>query len=134
MKSPESLQEQIDSLIGCPFEEFGRGPDSFDCLGVVRHVGSLFNVDIPDYESVFPQSERERKALARALGDADRVETPQPGDVIYFRQEEGGIHMGIVVDSEYFVHATRKFGVCKTRLSHPMWSQLIQGFYRARKA
>lgn len=40
---------ELNDLLGLPFADGGRGPDSYDCWGIVREVYRRYGVTLPDY-------------------------------------------------------------------------------------
>jgi cell wall-associated NlpC family hydrolase len=52
-------------LLGKPFADGGRGPDSFDCVGLAIEVQRRRGLDIPDFVS--SQAELHRQMAAGGL-------------------------------------------------------------------
>jgi cell wall-associated NlpC family hydrolase len=118
---------EISELIGTPFAYGGRGPDQFDCYGLVKHLYERRGARLPDYRSPSDQN-RIGALMAGALTlwePCDRV----PGAVVVFRIMGRVSHCGIVVDDDRFIHTWEgSGGVCIERLSE--WEKRVHGFVR----
>jgi cell wall-associated NlpC family hydrolase len=135
----ESLHSKIADLIGKPFVPFGRGPDGYDCLGIIIEAGRRIGVHLPDYESLQPG---DCLAISERLGATIRAEwvpvvgTALPGDVAVMCLQKWTVidHVGMFLSNEEFIHCTKKLGVLLTNKDHPCWAPLIQGIYRLIRA
>ncbi|MBB4315372.1 C40 family peptidase [Roseospira marina] len=120
---PESA---ILDLIGKPFAYGGRGPDSFDCYGLLMELYRRKGVMLPDYRSPTRLHD-----IAAALADGLWRWTPiesRPGAAVTFRIKGYGAHVGLVLRHDRFIHTWEGTGgVCIERLSH--WKQRVLGFY-----
>jgi cell wall-associated NlpC family hydrolase len=116
-------------LIGTPFEENGRGPDTYDCWGLlmVMHRRN-FGREIPDYKH--PGSAAKiAEAMSRDMHLWRRVERG-PGASILFKVFGLGSHVGFQIDPYRFIHTWEKSGgVLIERLSFGDWDRRIIGFY-----
>lgn len=117
-------------LIGKPFARGGRGPDAYDCWGlmleVLRRMGHAPN----DYPS-------EPYLLADAL--ADEWEPVMraaltPGDGILLRSCDSSYlwHIGVAIDPFHMIHAREGVGVCLECFDSLVYARRIAGFYRYR--
>jgi cell wall-associated NlpC family hydrolase len=119
-------------LIGIPFEDLGRGPEAFDCYGIVLEGAKLLGIDLPDYGSIashlsgeISRMAEERKPLFK------RLRKPKAGAIVAFTTRTPMVidHFGLVIDDYNFLHTTRATGGQICSLEHPMWKRLIEGFY-----
>jgi cell wall-associated NlpC family hydrolase len=105
----------IDDYIGIPFRHGARGPDAFDCYGLVAAVLlAAKGVSIPDWHADSPHPQGASRAIAAALrgecegGRAEKVEQPQDFDIAivgsYSRPHHVGlyVHGGVLHASEFF--------------------------------
>lgn len=117
--------ETLD-LIGKPFKYGGRGPDSYDCWGVVMEMMRRNGVSVPDYGHATDH----RTIAAMMLGAKPQWEPckPQPGALLLIRVKGLHCHVGFQVAENYFIHAMEAPGVCVERIS--LWENKIEGFYR----
>jgi cell wall-associated NlpC family hydrolase len=118
----------FDDLLGKPFSDFGRGPDTFDCWGLVIEVAGRLGIEVPDYGRIVPDTEQVWHAYVDHHADYVRSEII-PGAIVLFRRMGSGLHFGIVIDPEHFLHADPSLGVVKVRMDHPMYCRLIKGYF-----
>jgi len=129
--------EKLDfsDLIGKPFSDLGRGPDSYDCWGLVREAGNRLGIEIPDYGDIHYWKREEIKGCIGQKAKFDFVETKEPmvGDIVVFK--EGGfgeLHFGILIDDHNVLHAGPEIGVRKNSINSIFFRQMIKGFYRCK--
>jgi cell wall-associated NlpC family hydrolase len=116
-------------LIGTLYEDGGRGPN-YDCYGLVMECYRRFGIHLPDYNTLVDDTSKPGVVLA-AMGDGwEPVEEIEFGDVILFKV--GGInrHVGIAVESGYFIHILFGASTVRQPLNHMFWRNRIVGFYR----
>lgn len=121
--------EQLAELIGKPYKRGGRGPDAFDCYGLVMHLMALDGIHIRDYTS--PENQAVvAHLMMKELRLWDRCE-PKPGAGVMFRLPMG-THCGYVLPNERFIHCwEHSGGVVIERLS--LWKSRAVGFYEYRR-
>lgn len=124
----------VSDLVGKPFAEFGRGPDAFDCYGLVLEVSRRLGRPFPDYGSLPSASEGAIRRIEerRDEGAFAPASTPAVGDVVLMALSAPGRpdHLGIVTEPGWFLHALPKRGACLSRLA--LWAPFILGVYRHR--
>lgn len=125
MQAPAT--SEITELIGVPFAYGGRGPDTFDCYGLLMHLHALRGVKLPDYRS--PRDQATIAALmANQLTLWEQCE-PEAGACVALRIVRGVSHCGMVLEDDRFIHTWEKSGgVCIERLSD--WQHRTLGVYR----
>lgn len=115
-------------LLGKPWRKDGRGPDAFDCVGLLLEISRRLGSALPDYKSDLHE-------LALALcGAWERVTDPQPGDGILIRSVDPDWHIGVVCGAGYMLHARPQCGVTRERYNADPWHKRIEGFYRWKQA
>lgn len=124
----------VSDLVGKPFAEFGRGPQSYDCYGLVLEVSRRLGRPFPDYGSLPAASEGAIRRIEERRGELSHVTAPDVGDVILMAVSAPGRpdHLGIVTEPGWFLHALPRRGACLSRIS--LWTPFILGFYRAEGA
>lgn len=122
--------------VGLPWRDRGRGPEGWDCWGLVRLVyDERLGIALPSYDEAYPSSvegaEIER-LIGRRREDGPWVEVsdPEPFDVILFRQGRHDSHVGLVVDRTHMLHMMEAGQSRIERFDTPQWSRRFQGFAR----
>lgn len=129
-------------LIGVPFEYGGRGPDLYDCYGLLMELHRRQGKIIPDYRStsdsqVVAETMRASienkvwiaKWLKESAADKPPFSLMQPGDVLLLKIKGLPCHVGMVVEPDKFVHTWEGVGsVLTERIS--LWRQRILGIYK----
>lgn len=117
----------ISDLVGVPFVYGGRGPEAFDCYGLVMECARRDGVTLPDFGFASDQA-----LVAAMMGVTmpqwEPVE-PQAGAVVLFRVGRFVCHVGYLLDAGRMIHTWDKSGgVTIARLDD--WKQRIVGFYK----
>ncbi len=116
-------------LVGKPFARDARGPDAYDCLGLVIEVTRRNGFAVPEYAST--SEELARQQHEGLLGPCRRVERAEPGCVVLLRSTHAtGRHLGIMIDRWRMIHASEDAGqaVIET-LQRSLWGRRVLGFY-----
>lgn len=124
--------------LGKPFAERGRGPDGYDCWGLIITLARQAGTELPDLPPGVnaPCSVDAAGRAAVAAGLFERVAEPCPWAVVAFHDQAPALrryvsHFGLCVSRTEFVHASRAAGrVLVSRLSDHPWRELREGFYR----
>ena len=110
---------QTYDLIGKPFAYHARGPESFDCWGLVRECYFRWHgVELPDYPST--RSPRANDVeISGALKEKrwQRVERPFPGAIALMRVRNFGSHVGFVTSPTRMIHTLQGMGVTSVKTS-----------------
>lgn len=103
----------------------GRGPERFDCWGLVRHVlDKEFNVSLPSYT----YGDDPGDAIMDGVKHFQETESPKEGDLALFSDP---LHIGIMLCPDSMLHITSKKDVSVERLS-AFRSKRVKGFFRVR--
>ncbi|MDX5412901.1 MAG: C40 family peptidase [Rhodobacterales bacterium] len=119
----------FNDLIGVEFEYGGRGPESFDCWGLVQECHRRWHgIELPDYRSSSNRSEN--AAVMAAEGKRLWTQLPEiePGAVLLLRVGRFGSHVGFAHSRTRFLQALEGFGVMESRVSR--FERQIIGAYR----
>lgn len=117
----------VCDLIGTPFDYGGRGPDAYDCYGLLMELMKKDGITIADFRSTDNIS-----VIAKMMGENiylwRRCEK-KPGCGILFRIKGLGAHVGYLLDDgTSFVHTWEgSGGVLIESLAD--WEHRIMGFY-----
>lgn len=114
-----------EDLIGKTFEYGGRGPDKYDCYGLLREMYSRTGKEIPDYSSPSVGAEIIAKILDKK-SEWTEVER-QPGVAALIRLR-GNAHVGFILPYGMFIHVwERSGGVTVERIRD--WEARIVAYY-----
>lgn len=122
---------ELAGLIGTPFKYCGRGPNSFDCYGLVREIYRRDGIEIPDL--VYRADGSVMTAVAISASSVKSVwqelDFPEHGSVLMFKVP-GNMHVGYYLGNDEFIHSWEgSGGVTIERLSFG-WKNRIVGIYR----
>lgn len=122
----------IDDLIGKPFENGGRGPDNFDCWGLVLEIFRRYGIELPDYKISCEEASQIDNEIHKEKKDWLRCEKeiPTPALVVMrFNEVVLCNHTGVYLGYNRFIHTREKIGVNIDRIDSPAWRRKIEGFY-----
>lgn len=124
--APDHKPKYLD-LIGKPFAIGARGPDKFDCYGLVGELYKRLGMMIPEV-----RSPEEQERMSKQLFDTSQLWTPCEvgmGSVLTFRIGRYVSHVGMIVSPTQFVHVWEgaRLGVAVERISE--WERRIVGSY-----
>ena len=123
---------RVADLIGAPFRDGGRGPDAYDCWGLVREVYKRYGVELPDYQGCCYDFVRFYEGF---LEERPRWVRHEPPDIpipavaaIRFNAPVVN-HVGVYVCEGKFLHTREKTGVVLEDIRSPAWRHRLEGFY-----
>lgn len=127
----------LEALIGRPFRDGGRGPEAFDCWGLVIRVRGLGGLATPDYDCSFRQPAEVSAAARQAK--AERLFMPVPEgaaracDIVEYKPVDGHLHFGVMIDGVSFLEIVDDgAGVRLNRLDNTWTRAFIAGVWRDR--
>ena len=106
----------VIDLMGKPYKNGGRGPDAFDCSGLVYFAYKKTGITLP------VTAEEQGRSGVDVLREAIL-----PGDLVIFKIKRD-YHVGIMVNEKEFIHASKSRGVAIDDLSLSYWMRSLQGF------
>ena len=113
-------------LIGVPFKIGGRGPECFDCYGLVRECYLRNGKTIPDYRS--PEAGNVIAALISTEAARIWKQTDQKAGTTALIRVPGFLHVGFMVDDDNMIHAWKDTGGV-TIEPIEIWKKRVIGFY-----
>jgi hypothetical protein len=120
----------INDLIGIPYKPRGRNKDGMDCLGIAIEVLRREGITMPDV--FYPDTEIEtNKRVMEGLESSIpniKLDRPEKNCIIEFFVHGEPSHIGVYLENDEFIHASRQFGVCIDKLWR--WNKRIKGYYR----
>lgn len=121
-------------LLGKDFQYGARGPDAYDCYGLMiecrRRVGKYMPEDYLSFEDLH---ERHLAIMEAARTRFVELCQPQPHCLVTFKiHPRFTTHIGMVLeDGTRFIHILRMMRVGVERLDSPVWLTRITGFWEA---
>lgn len=123
-KQRKQIVEEAQTWLGTPYKydakEKGVGTD---CSGLVMQV-FLAALDYP-----IPRNSAKQAEFCRPLKQAEI----QAGDLVFFATGKDPAkvsHVGILIDTEQFIHASSSKGVVVSKLANPWYAQRLLMFGR----
>jgi len=126
----------VSDYVGLPFAPFGRGPEVYDCWGLVRAVfADRIGVDLPMYDEIGPD---DRRRVAEAMtagcgsGPWQPVDRPREFDVMVARRPGWRLagHVGVMLGARDVLHVWKGSGVHVARVNDPALAGIILGYQR----
>ncbi|MBP5359381.1 MAG: C40 family peptidase [Treponema sp.] len=113
----------IQDMLGKPYSDGGRGPDSYDCYGVVLEGARRMGAELTDIRH--EGHGLELCTLWPSLGkNVHPVDKAMYG-VIVECEADRELHLGLALDSRMMIHATYNKGVCV----HPISLFKVRSLY-----
>lgn len=87
----------LEGVFGKPYAFGGRGPDSFDCWGLVHFcMRKFFKLDPPQYPSVMGETQK-IKSIQESISSSvwQEIERPEPGCMVAMGRSKQFNHVGI---------------------------------------
>ena len=106
---------------GVPYRYGGTTPKGFDCSGLVQYVYRQEGLRIP--RTTRGQWQRARKVARSEIA---------AGDLLFFRMPGKGLHVGIYVGRERFIHAPSRGKTVRIDPLGPYWWRHYMGAGRYR--
>jgi cell wall-associated NlpC family hydrolase len=127
---------RIDDLLGKPFQDGGRGPDSYDCWGLAVEVFRRYGMTLPDYQigchdtaAIFDRYNAEKQHRFWKEVTADPAVPAVPALIFMRFAAPVGNHVGVYIGQGRFIHARAKTRSCIERVDSPQWQKAIIGYY-----
>jgi cell wall-associated NlpC family hydrolase len=103
--------DEAEGWIGTPYQFGGYTRSGVDCSGFVCNVFGSVSRKMP-----------RNSAEQASVGESVTLSQAQPGDLVFFNTSGAGVsHVGILLDSGSFIHASTSNGVTVSRLSEPYY-------------
>ncbi len=128
---------RLKKFIGKPFVDGGRGPEGYDCWGLVKAVFREYGYVLEDYEiSCFNtiMIDTEIRGHKEAQVDWLPIDEPIEPCLVTMRINEDHPqliqHVGVYVGNNKFIHTLEKSGVHMVDINHRFYKNFIEGFYK----
>jgi len=124
-------------FIGKPFADHGRGPDAFDCWGLVRAaLKAGAGVDVPSYTEAYVSADERAELHALIAGSTAPWQVIAAGrerefDLALFRIGRWVSHFGLIVRPGFMLHVSHeRQDSCIESYRSGRWAPKLEGFYR----
>ncbi len=130
------MRAELAPFLQVPYLDIGRDPAvGLDCWGMVKAVReTVYGLATPDYADQCDPDQTDRfELIEREAAAWQRVDEPQPGDMVLFRIGRHLRHAGVVVGTAplTMINTTDGIGASIEALDQPRWRSRVAGFYRA---
>jgi probable lipoprotein NlpC len=119
-EEPSGLRDQVvknsTELAGSRYKSGAKGPDAFDCSGLVYFTYRKSGISLP------PSTEGLNK-----VGYEISRDNVLPGDLVFFKVKRE-FHVGIMINKDQFVHSSKSKGVAVDSLETPYWKKTFFAF------
>ena len=126
----------MSRFVGLPWRDRGRGPDGFDCWGLLRHVyASCLGIDLPSHDGAY-LSAADREALSglidTGLEDWREISPANAATFDGVLMTEAGVkrHIGIVAGPRLVLHIEPGANAVIQRADSLALRRRIAGYYR----
>lgn len=118
-------------LLSKEFEYGGRGPDKYDCYGLVKEIYHRLGIELPEYSSVDDYS-LINQMINQGKELFVKIDEPEAYCVALFNILPGYTsHIAVVMENRrQFIHIAQKLTVSVERLGNQLWRRRLQGFYK----
>jgi cell wall-associated NlpC family hydrolase len=111
----EVVRQAVNQL-GKPYKSGAKGPEAFDCSGLIYYIYQKINITLPI------MTEGQIRYGYDVSGDS-----VQPGDLVFFKTEKD-LHTGIMINKKEFIHSSTKRGVVVDDINGSYWRKSLIGF------
>jgi cell wall-associated NlpC family hydrolase len=116
-------------LLGKPWQDGARGPDAYDCVGLVLEIQRRRGIDVPEYVSSEAEFHRQFHH-DQLFAECPRLAGADPGCVALFKVGVNQHHLGVMVDRYRMIHTAQYPGCAIVeRILGPIWERRLIGFY-----
>lgn len=104
----------LNDYVGLPYELGARGPEKYDCYGLLKKVyAERYNVEVPDWSDEVLSLRLRSKTINAVLqesGTWKEVDAPTDGDVVVCYRAKAAHHLGLYYNGGV-LHALEGIGV-----------------------
>lgn len=122
-----TVDDWVAEMLGKPFEMGARGPDAFDCYGlVIDAYRRLQGTELIDYTDPPTMGAEIRRVMTNEI---EQLWEPDPDGSLLFMRLYGNAHVGYRVSPSSFAHVWEQSGGVRIERNY-LWASRIQGTYR----
>lgn len=125
-----------NDYVGIPFQKNGSDRNGTDCWRLIVMVyREKLGIELPDFAGIYVDgSLASLVKVSRKIRDEkqawQRVDKPQPYDVILLRTGDMVYHVGLVIDHKRMLHVLEGIDSTIEEFTGLQWQQRVEGFYR----
>jgi cell wall-associated NlpC family hydrolase len=105
--------QQAVNVLGKPYKNGAKGPDAFDCSGLIHYVYKQSNIVLP------VMTEKQIRA-GLEVSPANVL----PGDLVFFKIKKD-LHAGIMLNKKDFIHSSKTRGVSVDNIDLNYWKRSV---------
>jgi cell wall-associated NlpC family hydrolase len=118
-------------LIGKPFKYGGRGPDEFDCYGLVSFLYEREKRIVLPAQQSFSDPSIINTIIDQKSTFFEPIPAIEPECLVTFRIFRNFIsHIGMMINEYQFIHIMENRRVVVDRIDDIAWNHRVGGFYR----
>jgi cell wall-associated NlpC family hydrolase len=108
--------QQAIGVLGKPYKSGAKGPDAFDCSGLIHYAYKRVNITLPVMTE---------KQIEAGLGVPSA--SVLPGDLVFFKIKRD-YHAGIMLNKKDFIHSSTSKGVSVDNIESSYWKRSLVCF------
>lgn len=117
-------------LLDKEFAYGGRGPEFYDCYGLIMALHKRIGIELPEYKS-----EKEPNLIQLRIIEGRKLfkqlEKPEPHSVVtFFIKPYITSHLGFMLDERRFIHIMIKSRVTVEKIDSDIWKDRITGYFK----
>ena len=119
----------LNKYIGLPYEDY-------DCWQLIKLIyENELKTALPDYRKMYNSSSDIKQTgpvVSHGIADGhwEKVEAPEPNDVLIFDILGVPSHCGLYIDNGDFIHAFNKCNAVVENITDLSWNRRLNGVYR----
>lgn len=117
-------------LLDKPYKDGERGPDKYDCYGLVMEMYQRSGVTIPNYPTMDTPEANAIALLSAAENEWVKLPGAAARCAVTLLMPPDHVHIGFMLDRFEFIHTLRGRGVGVDDIRDPQWKKRITGFYQ----
>ena len=127
------LVTSIKQFTGLPYKTGGRGPEYYDCWGLVRlFYQEVFGIELPLHAGMYfdgNTNNLHEEIVKRSVAcEFEKVVDKKFGDILLMRHYQHPVHAGIRISDTEFIHSVQNIGSVKTE--EKRWRNKVEQYYR----
>ena len=100
----------INDLLGKPYKAHARGPDAYDCYGLVIEVEKRLGHTMPDLYTKLSEGDPHDIDYSAEMTGLEKTDSPSFGDVVVYFKKGRIDHTGVYLKNDDVIHCN-KYGV-----------------------